>query len=130
MVNTEGDLKYTGGRFINAVREVDQYFPRYDQFMEQRRREGGSTSRRDYFYDILMSFNEENRIRIIIGILDTIQNLDEERCDAIRAMVAGAEDRVPLNELAPEIWNADRLNRLLGDINQAIADAHSFKRKY
>ncbi|WPZ09761.1 hypothetical protein [Roseivirga spongicola] len=122
IINTEGNLYFGGPRFINVVREVDPYHPDYYQFLEQRNQEGLSTSRRNYFSDILMSFNVENRITIVNGILDEIQHLDQERCDAVRAMIGGAQERVPLNELAPEIWNAERLNRMLGDINQAIAE--------
>lgn len=122
LINTQGELYYSGGRFIDAVREVDPYFPSYRQFIDQRAADSLSTSRKDYYYDILLSFNVENRINIINGILGAIQHLDAERCDAIMAMIGGGEERVPINELAPEIWNAERLNRMLADINQAIAE--------
>lgn len=124
IINTPGDLYYSGPRFINSVREVDPYYPNYSQFIDQRNQQGLSTSRRNYFSDILMSFNAENKIRIVNTILDEIHHLDQERCDALRAMIGGNEERVPINEIAPEIWNAERLNRLLGDINQAIAETN------
>lgn len=56
---------FSGGTFINIVREFDPYFYDYNQFMSHRNKAGLSTSRKDYFYDILMGFKEDVRIEII-----------------------------------------------------------------
>ena len=60
---------YSGPDFLKAVRFVDPYYPEYSQLIVERQSRRESTSRRDYFWDILMSFNEEDRKRILQEIL-------------------------------------------------------------
>lgn len=69
---------FSGGVFIDIVREFDQYFPDYKQVMSQRRESGLSTSRKDYYYDILMSFKEDIRIDIIARMFEHAQTLSQE----------------------------------------------------
>ncbi len=61
----EKDSYFSGGKFISVIREFDPYFPDYIQFIEHRRQKDLSTSRKNYFYDILMSFKEDLRKSII-----------------------------------------------------------------
>jgi hypothetical protein len=89
LINLNGETYYSGSRFITAVRETDLYFPDYGQFLEQRRASGKSTSRKVYFYDILMSFPEEGRARIIHSILDTIKDTLPQKAAEIRDELGG-----------------------------------------
>jgi len=50
-MDTSGESYYSGGRFFKAIQEVDQYSPTYGDYIEERRKAGQSTSRRDYFRD-------------------------------------------------------------------------------
>lgn len=52
---------FSGPRFINTVKEFEPYFPDYNQFIEKRNREGKSTSRKIYYYDILIGLKEDTR---------------------------------------------------------------------
>lgn len=70
IIDSEGETYFSGGRFISKVREIDPYFHSYSQYIEERRRQGKSTSRRDYFYDILIGFDEDNRLAILASILE------------------------------------------------------------
>ena len=58
LINKQGEAYYSGPRFLEAVREVDPFFLSYQQLMDERNKQGKSTSRKDYFYDILLSFSE------------------------------------------------------------------------
>ena len=64
IINSEGDSYFSGGRFISVVREIDPFFPDYSQYIEERRRVGESTRRKDYFYDIVLMFDEGHRIHL------------------------------------------------------------------
>ncbi len=73
IINTQGDTYFSGSRFISKVREIDPYFANYSQYIEQRNKEGKSTSRKDYYYDILMGFSDQGRLKLINTILEDIR---------------------------------------------------------
>lgn len=68
---------FSGGTFINIIREFDPYFNDYNQYISHRNKEGLSTSRKDFFYDILMGFKEDVRIEIISRMFDYARELAE-----------------------------------------------------
>src|SRR5438132_6137646 len=106
---------FSGGRFISAVREVDPYFPNYAQYMDQRKTTGKSTSRKDYFYDILLSLSEPHRFELVHRILHAIQAHAPEKVSEIRNELGGLA-AVPPPEISEGAWNARRLSRYLRDI--------------
>lgn len=66
---------FSGSTFISVIREFDPYFHDYGQYLEYRKNEGLSTSRKDYFYDIIMSFKEDVRLRIIARMFEYAKEL-------------------------------------------------------
>lgn len=121
LINLEGDAYFSGNRFINKVREVDPYFANYRQYIDQRNIDGKSTSRKDYFYDILLTFDEKNRSRLINSILDDIQTTAPDKVIQLRSEMNGlatiVSPAIPL-----EIWNSERLNVYIQEIDIRIAN--------
>ena len=72
------DSYFSGGKFISIVREFDPYFPDYNQFIEHRRQKDLSTSRKNYFYDILMSFKEDMRKPMIDRLYEVAKKMKAE----------------------------------------------------
>ena len=120
IINGPDPLYFKGPRFIDTVRKVDPYFPDYGQYIEQRRQSDKSTTRKDYFYDILLSFEEPQRVEIVNAILDQIRAHAPEQVAGIRAEL-GEIAAVPIPTINPEAGNAERLTRYLGNIDEAIA---------
>jgi len=122
IIDVEGECYFSGARFLRAVREVNMDLPDYNELIEGRRTAHRSTSRKDYFRDILMELTEPNRIRVVTAILEQVERCDPDGVAEIRAILAGAA--VGPNGVVPaELWNAERLNRLLGEIDEAIGAA-------
>jgi len=71
IINTQGDTYYGGTRYLNIVREVNYGVPGYQTYIDQRREQNKSTSRRDYYFDIFMEQPENDRLKIINSILDS-----------------------------------------------------------
>lgn len=115
----EAPTYYSGGRFISKVREIDPYFPDYGQFIEERKRTNKSTTRRNYYYDILRDFDEDRRLRILHRILDDLESHDPMRVQDIRAMLGGIVPG-PTAEISVGTWNAHRLARTLDNIDDSI----------
>lgn len=121
LINVQGTENYfSGPRFIQAVRRIDPYHADYNQVRITRQALGKSTTRKDYYFDILMSFPESERIRLVNEILDQLDSSATEHAAHIRAVfsggVAGPSASVPSHG-----WNADRLNQYLRDIDASIA---------
>lgn len=69
------DSYFTGSKFINVVREFDQFFPDYNQYLNYRREKGLSTSRKNYFYDILMEFKEDLRLKVMDRLFEVAEDM-------------------------------------------------------
>lgn len=120
LVDMPGDCYFGGPRFLDVVREINPDLPGYGEIMETRRQQGASTSRRDYFREILMDLDEPRRIQLVTAILAQVQQCDAALVAEIRAIFAGGAHG-PVGVVPAELWNAERLNRMLGDIDTAIA---------
>ena len=119
--NQSNDAYFSGGRFINKMREVvDPYFPGYNEVIEYRKRAGKSTSRRDYFKDILFDYDETCRARVVLSIVADTEHTNPELAADIRKMLGG-EALAPMAMIPPAAWNAGRLNEFLTNIDAAIA---------
>lgn len=121
LINIQGKTYFGGTRFLNSIREVSDNVPSYSNYIEQRIAENKSTSRRDYFFDLLMEYPENERVKIIKSILDSIGYLEPEKTSNIRDLlerdnqVQVAQAVIPSN-----LWNADRLIEYLERMDDAI----------
>ncbi|WP_018343897.1 toll/interleukin-1 receptor domain-containing protein [Cytophaga aurantiaca] len=89
LINIQGDTAtyYSGPRFINTVREFEPYFPDYTQFIELRNQEGKSTSRKIFYYDILLEMKEEMRLKIVNRILEILKPHKPDQVEKIEELL-------------------------------------------
>lgn len=72
-INQQGSPSYfSGPRFLSVIREFDESFADYQQYINYRNEKGLSTSRKVFFFDILSMFKEEIREAIIARIYEII----------------------------------------------------------
>ena len=119
IINSSGEAYFSGPRFISKVREVDPYFPNYTQYIDERNSKRESTSRKDYFYDILMQFEEADRLRLLGTILDEVRDEFPDKAAAIQDELGGIS-AVPPARVDPDAWNAERLNNYLREMDVRI----------
>lgn len=124
IINNQGNEAYYGGtRFLNAIREVNYATLTYPNFIEQRRAEGKSTSRRDYYYDLLMEQQEDERIQVVNNILDSVEHIETEKTNILRAIVNPERDVAGPQAVIPaDLWNAERLTKYLEHLDTSIND--------
>jgi hypothetical protein len=60
---------FSGSRFFDVVKEFQPYYADYSQYIKARAAEGKSTSRKIYFYDVLMALDDVTRNRILARFL-------------------------------------------------------------
>jgi hypothetical protein len=80
---------FSGNRFIKTLQEFEPYHPDYYQYVELRNSQGKSTSRKIYYYDILMDLNESTRIDFVNRILEMVEPFDSARVVPIRNLLGG-----------------------------------------
>ncbi len=121
IINTQGDTYYGGTRFLNSIREVNFNVPSYMDYIDQRRVANKSTSRRDYYFDLLMEQPENERIQIVGSILDVIEITLPGRTTVIKELL-DVENQIqgPQAQIPNELWNAERLIEYLERMDIAI----------
>lgn len=89
--NREDECYFSGVRFISKVREIDPYFPDYGQYLNERKRKEESTSRKDYFYDILLGLDESARLQVINSIIEDVESCAPDKVAELRSVMSGIE---------------------------------------
>lgn len=89
LINNQGDTAtyFSGPRFIDTVRQYEPYFPDYTQFINQRNIEGKSTSRKIFYYDILLGLSDEVRLKVVNRILEIVKPFSEEKVLQIESVL-------------------------------------------
>jgi len=126
--NSENQALYVGGStFCRMVQQVDPGSPSYQQLIALRQQQGKSTSRKDFYWDLIQDLPEEQRFRLYRVFVDHVEPHDKAVADNVRNIVFGGGQAVPITVVPVDLWNSEKLNKSLKDIDQAI-DAHHYNR--
>lgn len=127
-LNSEDKNLYVGGTaFCRMVQQIDPGSPSYQQLIAMRNEQGKSTSRKDYYWDVIQSFPEDHRCGLYRVFINHVEIYDKPAADNIRNIVFGGGSAVPVTVVPIDLWNSEKLNKSLRDIDQAI-DAHNYNR--
>ena len=118
---------YSGPNFLRMVQQVDPGSPSYEQLMPLRNLQGKSTSRKSFYWDTILALPEQQKFQLFRLFIDELQPHAKDEVDAIRAIVFGGGYAVPTTVVPVDLWNSEKLNKSLKDIDQAI-DAHQYNR--
>ncbi|TSA51382.1 MAG: hypothetical protein D4R43_00855, partial [Sphingobacteriales bacterium] len=118
IINGGVNTYYGGTKFLDTIREVNFNAPSYSNYIEQRKISGKSTSRKDYYYDLLMEQSESDRKQIINSILDSVGVFLPEKTSVIKNIINQANQiKGPQAEIPQSLWNAERLTSYLEDMD-------------
>jgi len=122
LLDVPGDCYFSGSRFIRSIQVFDPNLSSYTDYIEERKKVGRSTTRRDFFKDILAELDEGIRVRAVSSILDELERVGTvtEEVSEIRKLMGGGT-LAPMATIPPEAWNGDGLNEYLGQIDGAIS---------
>jgi len=109
------------------VQQVDQGSPSYDQLIPLLNSRGKSTSRKSFYWEMIQALPEPQRLQLYRIFIDGIEPHDKEAADTIRNIVFGGGKAVPTTIVPVDLWNSEKLNNSLKDIDHAI-DAHQYNR--
>lgn len=102
-LNDQNDPRtyFSGPRFIDVVRKFNKYFPKYRQYIQERKRRDLSITRRDYFFDILMSLDVNIRVQVVEEIVFMLEPFNPVEAINISKL---------LRKETPEVYTANLEN--------------------
>lgn len=111
---------HSGSDFIKVIQQYEPGQPSYSLYIQNRRDKSQSTSRRDFFWDILSNLNEAQRYEVFRAFIDIVKPHFPQEVGDLSNYLFGNGSPVPKPVLPDDSWNADRLNILLAKIDSAI----------
>lgn len=127
LLNREGATYCSGPNFLRMAQQVDPGSPNYQQLLQLRQQQGKTSSRKDFYWDILQEFPEQYKYQLFRLFIDELEPHAKDEVDAIRAIVFGGGNAVPTTVVPVDLWSSEKLNNSLRDIDHAI-DAQQFNR--
>lgn len=76
----------SGSAFLNIAREVDDSIPSYNKFMDERREKNQSTTRSDYYSDVIMVMTEEERIEFYRAMIGELEPLNPKGLGSLKEL--------------------------------------------
>jgi len=86
-----GEVYMSGSDFLNVAREADDSIPSYNAFIEERRAKGQSTSRKDFFWDIIKGMSEDEKLDFFDSMIEELETHSPEYLDNLKALFSKAE---------------------------------------
>lgn len=119
IINTPGDSYYSGSQFLAVLREIDPETPSYQQLIAIRNQENKSTSRKDYYYDLMQALNDIQRTEVYNNFIERLEAIVPDKIEALKELlVEGAVGPVAL--IPSEVWSSDRLTAYLEEMDASI----------
>jgi hypothetical protein len=82
---------YTGSQFIKTVQQVDPDLLDYMDYIEKRRKEDKSTTKKDYFKDILLSYSDDIKHHLFEIFLSNADQTNPGEAKDIRTILNGGK---------------------------------------
>jgi hypothetical protein len=117
----------SGPSFLRFVQQVDPGAPNYEQLISIRNSQGKSTSRKSFYWDVVMGLPEPLRFQLFRLFIDAAAPYAKDEVDSIRSTLFGGGYAVPMTVVPRDLWNSEKLNNSLRDIDNAI-DAQQYNR--
>lgn len=127
IINTEGQCYFSGSAFLQIAQQVDDSIPNYSQYIQIRTQSGKSTSRKDYYWDVINGLSEPQKYQLFRLFIEALEPHAKEEIEAVRSVVFGGGSAVPTTVIPQKLWSSEKLNLSLKEIDKAI-DAQQFNR--
>lgn len=117
----------SGPNYLRMAQQIDPGVPSYAQLIDIRNRQGKSNSRSAFYWDVLLGFTETQKYQFFRLFIDAFEPHAKAEVEAIRDVVFGGGHAVPTTVVPVDLWNSEKLNNSLRDIDHAI-DAQQYNR--
>ena len=127
VINTDGESYFSGPKFIKTLKPVDYSIPDYTKFIDDRRKSGKSTSRKDFFYDILMSLDEDKRLEAYLSLITSLRNNLPDKVESLKEELKLNVEKtkkatIEQTTIPNDLWNAEKLTDIIEKIDRSITN--------
>lgn len=106
---------FTGSRFIKTVQQVDPDLLDYMDYIEKRRKEDKSTTKKDYFKDILLSYPDDIKHHLFEIFLSPVEQINPDVVKDIRIIIKGGKVDIAKAIYAKAVASNEIDETLIGD---------------
>jgi len=111
---------HSGPSFIKVIKQYDPGQPDYTLYLDDRNRKGLSSSRRDFYWDILQGLDESLRYDIYRTFIDIVSPHFPKEADELKNYLFSSGNPVPQVNVPNDNWNSGKLNETIRKIDNAI----------
>jgi hypothetical protein len=106
---------YTGSQFIKTIQQVDPDLLDYMDYIEKRRKEDKSTTKKDYFKDILLSYPDDIKHHLFEIFLSSAEKTNPDEAKDIRTILKGGKVDIAKAIYAKAVSSKEIDETLIGD---------------
>lgn len=81
-----GEIYMSDSEFLSIARESDDPIPNYNELIEERRINDKSTSRKDFFWDIIKAMSEDEKLDFFNNMIEELDTHKPEHLDNLKAL--------------------------------------------
>ncbi|WP_275074905.1 hypothetical protein [Providencia rettgeri] len=111
---------HSGSEFIKVIQQVDPGMPKYNLYIEERTRNKKSTSRSDYYWDIINQLDEQQRLVVFRKFIEILKPYYPNEVQELSDYIFSNGNSVPVVKIPRDQWSSERLNTMLSKIDDAI----------
>ena len=84
----------SGSEFLDYAREIDDSIPFYTEYIEMRRRDDKSTSRKDFFWDVIKQMDEAEKLEFFKSMIEIVEPKNPEGLNSLKALFETTDEVV------------------------------------
>ena len=111
---------HSGSDFIKIIQQYDPGQSGYTLLLKERNRRGLSSSRKDFYWDILQGLDEAVRYKAYRTFIDIVSPHFPKEADELKQYMFSAGNPVPQVKVPANNWSSEKLNKTIEKIDNAI----------
>ena len=118
------DAYHSGPSFIKVIKQFDPGQAEYSLYLDERNKRGLSSSRKDFYWDILQGLDESLRYDVYRTFIDIVSPYFPTETDELKQYLFSSGNAVPQVKVPNSNWNSGKLNDTIRKIDNAIDLSH------
>lgn len=115
-----GDTYYSGPSFIKMAQQVTSDLPDYQTYIDSRNKQGKSTTRRHFYWDIIETLTDDQKYDLFRLFIESLEPHAREEMNDLKEFIFGGGSPVPKVNIPADFLSSEKLSRSLAEIDKAI----------
>lgn len=120
VLDRSGDTYCSGPSFIKMAQQVTYDLPDYQTYIDRRNSQGKSTTRRNFYWDIIDLLPEEKKYDLFRLFIESLEPHAPEEMSNLQKFVFGVGTPVPRTNVPVDYSSSEKLSKYLAEIDRAI----------